>query len=404
MTRKNDNSRATKMQRRNGLAIILSIVLTATLSACGSGGGGGPDGFISGVDTAVVATVSSDFASGQVELIDLNADVLTSSGGFFPTVSDIAVTAFKDNYYLLERFQADRVNKVALSNPGIREFQYSALESGDDGSANPYGLTFVSDTKAYLLRYGQTTAWIVNPAATREADFKTGELDLTSYTAAGAPVPHMSAATIVDGKLFITLQRLDASFQPANVSCVAVYDTATDQPIDVGDAPDCGDGIALNGRNPSGINFVSGVGLIVQNGGNYFPKDTGISSIDRIDPVSYAVDTLVSANADTGLITSVAVADADTGYFLGYGEFGSLDLRRFNPTTGEITDGAIAGFAGVDLRDIKFGPNGRLWVADATTGNPRLALLDPATDMEVASVATDLLPAGIAFAASSQDD
>lgn len=384
--------------RRPPIRSLLALLPAAiALAACGGGDDGGTASSApSSGATAVVTTVASDYSSGQVQLIDLTADTLMASEGYFPTISDIVVDTNANDYYLIERAQADRIGKIDLGTPSEKEWEYAAIGGGEQGSANPYQLVLASDSKAYLLRYGKETAWIVDPSATSEENFKTGELDLSAYTASGAPAPRMSAGTIVNGKLFVTLQRLDGSFQPSNTSCVAVFDVETDQAVEADQDPDCGDGIPLNGRNPGEILFQQDVGLLVQNTGAYDP-DYSISGIDVIDPDDYSVETLVQADADTGLISNIAVLDADTGFFLGYDAFGSIDLRAFNPTSGEVASSAIANLEAQDLRDVTIGPESGLWVANAESGNPRVVLVDPTNGTVTTSVATDLPPAGIDF-------
>lgn len=371
------------------------FALSAVVAGCGGDSSTtSPDAGALVNTTAVVATVDAGFTTGEVELVEFGD--LSASGGYHSTQSDIDIATHSDDYYLIERFQADRIHKVDLDNPAIFQWQYSSLEQGETGSANPYDLVFVNDQKAYLLRYNKETAWIVDPTADRQADFKIGELDLSGYTPSDAAFPRMSAGVIADGKLYITLQRLDKNFSPNKTSCVAVFDVSTNSEIDTGQDPDCGPGIALNGRNPGDIVHDSDIGLVVQNTGDYAP-DYSISGIDVIDPASYSVDTRVQATQSTGLITDIALVDQNKGYFLGYDSFGSLDLRSFDPSSGNVNTGAVAGLKGTDMRDLNLGPNGRLWVAHAQGSSPGLRLLDPGNDQELDFVGTDLLPKSIAF-------
>ncbi|HCQ35422.1 MAG TPA: hypothetical protein DIU19_05870, partial [Alcanivorax sp.] len=107
---------------------------------------------------------------------------------------------------------------------------YSTLGASDTDSSNVYDLVFAAPDKAYMIRYGADTVWVVDPTAGRERNFKTGELDLSAYLPANTTgSPNMSAAVVVDGKLFIAMQRLDSVFQPNNTAYVAVFDTATDE-------------------------------------------------------------------------------------------------------------------------------------------------------------------------------
>ena len=119
-----------------------------------------------------------------------------------------------------------------VNAPNTPIWHFTTNDSGESDS-NPYDLVFVNSTKAYLLRYGATKAWIVNPSATTQAGFKIGDLDLKAYADADG-VPEMAKGVIADGKLFIILQRQDDFFCPSNTAYVAVFDVATDTEIDTG--------------------------------------------------------------------------------------------------------------------------------------------------------------------------
>lgn len=372
------------------------LSLTLGLTACGGDSGSSRPADVSAREgVVVVATAASDFSSGAVELVSV-AD-RTSSGSYHPTISDIGVSTNGTDYYLYERFQADRINKIDLDNPAVKAWTYSAVDGSDSGSSNPYTLVFAQPDKAYLIRYGSDTAWIVDPTASREVDFKVGELDLSAYTPAdGLGVPNMSAGTIVDGKLFITLQRLDSGYQPTNTAYLAVFDTSTDTEIDTGQDSGELNGIPLVGKNPMGLTYHDTLGLLVRHQGAYTPDYTG--GIDVVDVDSYAVEQRVDDTADTGLIGGIAIVDATSGYYLSYGGWQNITLRAFNPTTGVVEDDAIAGLSGMDLRTMSIGPQGNLWVADASSSKPGLRVIDPASETQTGFVSTSLLPIGLAFA------
>lgn len=375
---------------------LVLLSLTLALTACGGDSSNTAPAEVSAREgVVVVATAASDFSSGAVELVSV-ADQ-TSSGSYHPTISDIGVTTNGTDYYLYERFQADRVNKVNLNNPALFEWTYSAIDGEDGNSSNPYTLVFAQPDKAYLIRYGSDTAWIVDPTATTENDFKIGELDLSAYTPDnGVGVPNMSAGTIVDGKLFISLQRLDSSFQPTNTAYVAVFDTTSDTEIDTNQESGDLKGIPLIGKNPMSLTYHDSLGLLVQNQGAFTPDYTG--GIDVVDVNSYAVEQRVDDTAATGLIGSTVIVDASLGYYLSYGGWQNITLRAFNPTTGVVEDTAVAGLSAMDLRTLGIGPQGNLWVADATSSKPGLRVIDPASETETGFVSTSLLPVDLAFA------
>ena len=385
-----------------GLPRITTLLLvSAVLTACG-GSGGSSGSARSFSDAAVIATGafnSAGSASGAVELIDLTRTPLHSSGGYFPVPSsDISVNAYGPHYYRIGRFQFDTVQKVDIGNPGAAEWEFSTLEAGDQASSNPHTLVFVSDTKAYLLRYGSTHAWIVNPSATRESDFKIGELDLSHYNGGDNTVPNMTSGVIVGDRLFIVLQRLNADFSRGNPPYVAVFDVHTDTEIDTGTGTGL-PGIQLQSLNPSGIAYHPDVGVLVQGVGDYgFPLNGGI---DHIDPDTYAMTQLIDDTADTGAISGMALRDADTAYFISYAGWGDNHVFRFNPLTGEVaTDAPVAGALHRNIAALAFSPGGQLWIADATDNDHGIRVVDPATDAEQAFVPTALPPLSLSFIAS----
>ena len=270
------------------------------------------------------------------------------------------------------------------------------MNASDTDSSNPYTMVFAQADKAYLIRYGSDTAWIVDPTATTESAFKIGELDLSAYTPEGQTVPHMAAAAIIDNKLFIAMQRLEG-WNPTNTPYLAVFDTTTDTEIDTGQ--DSGDlkGIPLISQNPLSVTYQEDLGLLVQGVGAYGGDYSG--GIDVVDVDSYDMEQRLDDDKDTQQISSIAIADATTGFYLAcQGYCFSSSLRAFNPSTGIVEDGAIAGLANMDLRTIAIGPQGNLWVGDANHSNPGLRVIDPSTKTQTGFVSTSLLPIDLAFA------
>jgi hypothetical protein len=240
-----------------------------------------------GNQTAVVATVASDFSSGahSVIAVDPVGGPRQAQNRLLATISDITIAAHANHFYRIEKFQANNVAKFDIAAPETVIWQFST--EGAEEDSNPYDLIFVNSQKAYLLRYGSATAWIVNPSAATEADFKIGVLDLSAYDGGGG-VPHMNSAVIADGKLFIAMQRLDSFWQPSNDAYVAVFDVATDEEIDTGTQNGDGlKGIRLPIRNTGAIQYLeTDSAIYVQGAGDFFgggSQDDFPSGIVRID-------------------------------------------------------------------------------------------------------------------------
>jgi hypothetical protein len=383
--------------------LSIAILTALVLSGCGGDSTDNPPTSRgSFTDAGVIATASSDFESGAVELVDLNSTELTATGGYFETLSDIAVVGGQENYYRLGRFNIDTIQKVEIENPGIEQWQYSALQTGESGSANPKDLVIASPTKAYLLRYGKADALIVDLSATNEADFVTGTLDLSDYTPANGSVPGMSKGVIVDGKLYIAMQRLDDDFKPTNDGYVAVFDTSDDTEIDTNPGAEGLKGIPLIGRNPSQILYQPGIGLMVQSDGQYggFGGTRELNGgIDVINTADYSVSQLIDDTEQTEQITGLAVASDTQAYFISYAGFGNTSVISFDPSA-PATRETVGSLSGGDYRALAISPSNNLWVADANASMPGVRVIETAGNTEINFIMTTLLPIDLAFVTS----
>ncbi len=390
------------------LALPIALTLSATLTACGGSSSGGDGNLQVGKNTkyvAAIATAASDYSSGEVELAELGKDDITASGGYFPTISDITVNAYGENYYLIEKFNGDSIKKVNIRNPAITTWDYSTLAADDTVSSNPYQIVFANEEKAYLIRYNAQKAWIVNPSATTEAEFHIGELDLSGYVPKDnfQNAPQMSSSVIVNGKLFITMQRLASDRGPTNTSYVAVFDTMTDSEINTHPAiSDSLKGIPLQGRNPGRIDYVEGLGLVVVNVGEFGAPFDG-TSLDTINPETYAVNSIIADEDIDTQINNAVVVSPTQGYILNYAGWQNISLQSFNPSVGASSLTDVAGLTGGDFRTIDLSPEGALWMGDANTSAQGIRIFDPATDEQIDFVETQLLPIAVSFIETGAD-
>ena len=364
----------------------------------GSDPAGGDTGTAS-TDKAVLVTVASDFSSSAIGIFD-SSSPYEGQSDFNPGVSDTIVRTFEDNYYVIRRFMSDSIARYDVTDTATPIFESSTNDEGDEASSNPHDLIFVDASKAYLLRYGSPIVWIVNPSATDASQFKTGELDLSAYDSDG--VPEATRGVVVDGRLFIFMQRL-TEFAPTDTGVVAVFDTTTDLEIDTGSSGELL-GIELPAFNPLDISldnatnsiFVAAVGDFgAFDGSRPAAFSGGIVTVDSID---FSTSLLIDDTEETGRITAVEIVSANTAYMITETGFGSSTLVSFDPNTGAINETGVAGLADVDLRDITTGPAGNLWVAVADIATPRVVILNPADNTIVSEdIMPALNPTGIAF-------
>ena len=134
--------------------------------------------------TGVVANVAPDFSSSAISTISVDPEGgprTVANNLLASATSDILVKAYGGYYYRLGKYQEDTIMKVSVNAPNSPIWQFTTNDPGESDS-NPYDLVFVSSTKAYLLRYGADSAWIVNPSVAPQGEnFKIGELDLKAY-------------------------------------------------------------------------------------------------------------------------------------------------------------------------------------------------------------------------------
>ncbi|MBW2709080.1 MAG: hypothetical protein JRD04_07335 [Deltaproteobacteria bacterium] len=358
--------------------------------------------------TGVVATAASDYSSYAVSAVtvDPKAGPRIAVNNLLAGSNGATVKAFGQYYYRIQQFQSDSVTKVDITAPNTPIWQFSTSDAGETDSSNPYDLVFVSSTKAYLIRYGSTKAWIINPSATTEAGFKIGELDLSAYADAGG-APEMCCAVIANNKLFIVMQRL-VDWCPTEIAYIAVFDTTTDTEIDTGMGSGSMIGIPLTVKNPSSIQYIAqnnrvyvqGVGSWP--GGSCDPVYEYTGGIESINPITYAsAIVLDDGDATThpyGAISGMLIASPTKGYFVGYAGWGDNTLYAFNPTTGEVS-GALSGFQNINISGMNSGTyldkNDMMWVCDST--NAVVKIVDTADNTLNENIATNLNPQAVAF-------
>lgn len=386
--------------------LLLLACSTALISACSDS-----DNDKEIVDTdyaAIIAGVALDFTSSNLEIVDLQAETLEAVAGYADSdQSDITVDSFGQYFYRIGRYQIDNITKYDINDPDTVIWQYSVADDGEDGSINPYDLVFVSETKAYLLRYNSSTAWIINPSASNANEFKIGELDLSAYADADG-TPEMASGTIIDGKLYIAMQRL-TWYEPIETAYIAVFDTETDEEIDTfTDTENSLKGIPLKTLNPELITYHADAGLIIQSVGDYgsswepMRPVAYVGGIEKIDLSDYSTSILVDDGDDNnhpyGQISAVSINSATSGYFAAYFGWQDTALFHFNPSTGEVAAEPMAGLEGVDIRDLSTDPDGKTWVSIGDdSGNGRVVIVNPASDSIETEITTLMNPTTIVF-------
>lgn len=352
----------------------------------------------------LVAIATALYPTGSIQLHSQSDGTLHCS--LPATTSDTHVATYGNDVYQIGRFQQDFLAKYSLDDVLTPTYQYSV--NGEDTGANPYQVIFVSDSKAYVVRRGGTAVWIIDPSATSEANFKTGELDLSAY--GDTYPPHATAAEIVDGKLFVMMERLSgaAGYSPIESSYVAVFDTSTEQEIDTGMGTVDGlMGIRLGVTNPTDFQYEDENGLLYLVGrGNIYANedvtgDAYAGGVVTIDPESYEASILIDDGSESDnmdFFVGLEVVSASKAYLQTYAGWQDTTLHTFHATFGTVDATAVANMSNVDITTMAEGPEGALWLGiNHATEEPKVEILDTATDTSLRSFNTGMTPVNFAF-------
>ncbi len=395
-----EEKKVSKQKTLFNLSLFSAAVFVLLMMAGGSG-------YAETIQTAVVVNAAADYTSGahSVVSVDPVGGPRTVQNDLAPTKSDNTVVAYGQYFYRIGRYQMDNVTKFNIQTPNTPIWQFSVLGEGEE-SCNPHDLVFVNETKAYLLRYGYATAWIVNPSATKESEFKIGELDLSAYNE-GDGIPEMHSGVIVNGKLFITLQRQDRTGGYGNwilnEAWLAVIDTATDKEIATGKGNGKMQGIPLPARNPQAIFYLAeNETIYVQCAGDLMDAEYS-GGIVSISPNSYETKLILddgdAENHPYGNISGMAIASASKGYFVGYAGWEDNSLYAFNPSTGAVVGAVVNELKNKNIAGMESGiypdKNGMIWVANAT--DAEVVIINPADDSVDEKISTHLNPMKVAF-------
>ena len=374
------------------IKIILAAVLAASLSACSNTDkvtSVKPSGNI------VVATVASDFTSGSHASIQRGTDgSYTASNNLVPTGSDITVAAFGNHFYRIERNDGENITKFSFDDPQTPIWQFSTKDNSSDAvSSNPHAMVFVNENKAYVIRYGKDKVWIVNPSATVEADFKIGELDLSAYGGADG-IPDMDNAIIVNGKLFITMQRQE-NFVPGD-AYVAVFDVLTDTEIDAGITGDALKGIPLSVRNPNAnIQYLAEDNSVYISAIGSFSPNTFVGGVEKINVSTFKTHLVYNDESTFGTVADFAIKSPTQAYFIGYHGFVDNTLYALNPITGVVSETKNSALIGVQLSSLNLDKSGDLWVSNSSAAS--LYVINTVDDSETAVIDTQLNPNKVVF-------
>jgi hypothetical protein len=322
---------------------------------------------------AFLTTAACDHSSGGLAEMDVrDLSILERRPG---AASGDAVIRVQDGrVFVLNRYGADNVQEVDPDTGLTTSWQCSV-----GPGANPHDIVVVSDTKAYVTRYDMASLAIVDPSAGDDcAHFVTGEIDLSAYADADG-IPEMDQMVLVDGHLFVAIQRLDRHrfFIPTTTSALVVIDTATN--LVTGS-------VEMAFTNP----FVESKGLFydprsdriwVGGPGTLFLNQTD-GGIERIDPHTLASDGLIVTGSDLGGdLTDFVVAGNARAFAIVADKNFVASLVDVDLTSGNVRH--VLTTSEFDLADVEMTEDGRLWLADRNCFDPGIRVFEIGGDTEI---------------------
>jgi len=346
---------------------------------------------------ASVFVVTTDFQTGSYATFPVAnpTDVARNLGRLH---SDAVALHHDGLVYVINRLGGDSIQALD-PQAGFASLWQCSVGNG----ANPHDLIIAAPDKAYVTLYERRELLIVDPSAGASCNgFVRGTIDLGPLTDADG-VPEMDTGAVIDGKLYVTLQRLDrnAFFQPSDFSSIAVIDVATDTLIDADPSTAAIDGIRLAGKNP----FTGGQGLPLDADGNIVVNDVGSfgdigdGGIERIDPRTMrSLGFLMTEQDFGGNLTDFVLVGEREGYAI------VTDLRfynflvRFDPTERRVLETLLA--SDEYLVDLELEPTrGELYLTDRTLKNPGVRIFRTGDGVELTAqpIDTGLPPFDVVF-------
>lgn len=342
-------------------------------------------------DIAIVQSVGS----GESMLEFTNGIDQVASGFHSKTATDYAVFARGDYFYHMGRFEIDTIQKYHIDNPTLGYYPndgFSLRTADDSSSANPYNIGFLDDNTAIITRYGSTSAWVVNLAATQFDDFFIRELDLSHHvTGENDTIPEMDMVFVYNNKVFITLQN-QTGWQSTGNERVVVFDATTWDEIDTDSTTDGTQAIALNLANHQSGTRIGNtlyLGSLI-----YWPLGGGLEAVN-LDTYTtstitdeYAVNRLTSTDSGRIFFTSYEDWQVNTLY--------TLNGNTVQKVSDELVDMNLSAMAasGDVLWLGTAGETNTLHRLDATGSFSQTQALE---DITLSQVELMLKPIGIAF-------
>jgi hypothetical protein len=289
--------------------------------------------------------------------------------------NDPVPRVFGDHVYIVNRFLGDSIQALDPSQGFATVWQCST-----GSGTNPQDFLVHGD-RAYVSALGGPDLLVVNPNPSPDcSDFLIDQIDLSSLADADG-IPEMSQMALVNGRLYVELQRLQ-NFAPALPGAIAVIDTATDELVG---------SITLSGEDPfaltKGIPVIDGQ-LVVGEVGEFGVADGGIERVDL--DTGTAQGFFIGEGELGGDLNDFVLVSDHLGYAIvaqGPPDFATA-LVAFDPAAGQVLRTVLPSVQ--YIADIELDNRGELYVLDRTFEHPGVRVFRARDGVELTSAPLDI--------------
>ncbi|MBI3610449.1 MAG: hypothetical protein HY204_07090 [Nitrospirae bacterium] len=353
---------------------------------------------------AVGFVVTTDFSVGNLSTLTTTTPrtAVTNVLGSTGVNSDSVIRAFGNRVFILQRTGANSILVIDPNNPSTPLANYTANDPGANApQSNPQDMAFVSSSKAYISRYELNTILIVNPLTGEQF----GTVDLSQFSDADGIV-EMGRMVIVNGKLYVALQRVDRNngFTASNDSYVVVIDVTTNQVVDVDPNTPGVQPIVLKGRNPTDLVYLpSSDRIYLADTGTYITSDA-FGGVEAVNPSTNATEGIIISD-DTlgGAVGAFGILNETVAFATVFDENFDNIVVPFNISMQQV-GAALTGIGPCSspgtcyIPSLAFDNNGILYVPNRDVLNPGILVFNPSTNGKVEGpIDTGLPPFEIVF-------
>lgn len=335
------------------------LVLGASLSLLGCFDDSTDSSGFADIDVSLaLATQTSDYVTSDVVLANFDNNGEVVEGDLATTnPADISIALDGEDVYRIGRYSYDNITKYSWdANLEALSYQWQYSVQASDESGNPQDFVVYDSDTGYVSLYNSQYLLQVDPSAADGDDFILNEIDLSQFAYSGS-YPYMTDMVLLDGKLFVLLERLNG-WSVTDDSWVVVLDAETGSIIKPNDSAsvfdpstdtltsdfyiNLGTSNAGNFSVYNGTIYVAGRGDIYDSTGlNAKADDSAIVAFTPNDSsIEIVVTTLIDEFYDDGTVTlegnisSVDVNNDGDIYFTTYVSWGDNNVY-FSDSLGE---------------------------------------------------------------------